>query len=423
MTKNKMEYVASGCSFLRITYPSLLIPSEYQTRVLDCFKSTQGKHNHHFSLLYNAYAEKNYPTSLNMIRAAGGSYKTHADSGGLQIITQGATITDELKKKIYENQALHSDIAMSFDEIPIVTVGQSSKRGDMSTRFFDHHGFVEKALQSAKNITDQLRYFVECKTTSKPLMIIHGNSFDSGVEWANIMLNNIPQELIPYLGGIAMGGGSFGNGEKEMMIRTAVATAVLKQHPEIPQYVHFLGIGSVRMFFAAFFLRNNGWMEGIDISYDSTTHTSKPHMGDYLNANCENIAFGKEMNIHYEHMLGEIKEVFPWVPYNLEQYYEAMRTSAGKYSEKHGNDHAVVECFVASILRNIQNFTAEVQRCDNDTQHFLERWVDTKDWQKYRTFGEVKSGQDFKLWNSEFGNSFKSKKLEPKPTNLLDFCF
>ena len=414
-----MEYVASGCSFLRITYPSLQIPSDYQTRVFDCFRQMQDKNNHKFSLLYNAYAEKNYPTALNMIRDAGGSYKTHADSGGLQIITQGANITDDLKKTIYANQALNSDIAMSFDEIPILTVGESSKRGDMSTRFFDHTGFKDKAILSAKNLTEQLQFFADSKTTSKPLMIIHGNSMQNGVDWANIMLDNISNEMRPLIGGIAMGGGSFGNGEKEMMTRTAVATEVLTQHRDLPQYVHFLGIGSVRMFFSLFFLRESGWMDGIKVSYDSTTHTSKPHMGDYLNAKCENIPYGKEMNIHYEIMLAEIKESFPWFPYDIKTFYEAMRTSAGNYIKKHGTDHAVIESFVGIILRNVQNFTAEVARCDNDTQHFLNRWVDQKDWQKYRTFGEVKSGQDFIRWNQEFGGAFKSKKLEQKPVSII----
>lgn len=415
----------SGCSFARITYPSFVDATDldFKERILNCFRTTDNKFNHRFSLLYNAYAEKTYPKSLNMIRDAGGSYKTHADSGGLQIITQGAQITDDLKKKIYENQALNSDIAMSFDEIPIVTVGQSSKRGDMSTRFFDHLGFEEKAKLSAKNIVEQLQYFADSKTTSKPLMIIHGNSFQSGTEWADIMLDNIPADLRPFLGGIAMGGGSFGGGEKEMIVRNAVAAGVLKEHNDLPQYVHFLGLGSIRMFFASFFLRENGWMDGINISYDSTTHSSKPHMGDYLNKDCESIAFGKEMNIHYEHMLADCKEKFPWLQYDVGQYYEAMRTSAGKYEEKHGNNHAVVEVYVASVLSNIQNFMREVEKCDNDTGYYLNKWVDVKDWEKFKTFGEVKNGQDFKRWNGEFGNSFKSKKLEPKPTSLLDFCF
>ena len=75
-------------------------------------------HSHKFSMLYNGHTESSFGDRFTAYKDH--VHEIHADSGGLQIVTQGMTITDELKDKVYENQAEWADVGMCFDEIPVI---------------------------------------------------------------------------------------------------------------------------------------------------------------------------------------------------------------------------------------------------------------------------------------------------------------
>lgn len=413
------EYVMSGCSYTRITYPSIRDNPDAAKELHHYFKSADGVDNHRFSMLYNAYAEAKYPEAFANFREC--YYKTHADSGGLQLITQGAEINEATKTKIYLNQAKFSDIAMSFDEIPLVTVGGRSGRNELNTRFYDIDGYKEKARQSGQNLIDQIRVFKEQKSEAKPMMIIHGNNFDNASEWADIILDMIPLDDHKYLGGIAMGGGSFGMAEKEMVLRTAVAADVLKRNPHLAQYVHFLGIGSVRLLFASFFFRQNGWLKDVAISYDSTSHSSAPHMGRHIAKGAVNRMFTRVLNQDYEIILADIQRHFPSFKYTLKEFHRNMTTAAGKAKKETGTDFPIIDSFCAIIMASVRNFQEEVNRCGSDLQAFLETYIDPAEWGKYETFKDANSKENYLKWDREFGNVFKSKKISVKPTSVLDF--
>ena len=86
-------------------------------------------------------------------------HEIHADSGGLQIVTQGMVITDELKDKVYENQAEWADVGMCFDEIPVILTGDRSDRNDTKARFFDFENYEELARKTGRNVKRQLEIF------------------------------------------------------------------------------------------------------------------------------------------------------------------------------------------------------------------------------------------------------------------------
>ena len=65
------------------------------------------------------------------------------------------SITDELKKEVYRNQAKWGDVGMCFDEIPVVLTGDRSDRNDVKGRFFDKENYEEKARQTGQNIKQQ----------------------------------------------------------------------------------------------------------------------------------------------------------------------------------------------------------------------------------------------------------------------------
>jgi len=418
-TKHSFEYVMSGVSYSRITYPSIRDFPEEAKRLHHYFKQADGVDDHRFSLLYNAYCEKKFPIAFENFK--GCYYKTHADSGGLQIITQGAQVDDEIKRKIYLNQAKYSDIAMSFDEIPLITVGGKSARNDMNTRFFDIDGYKNKAIESAQNLIDQIRVFKEQKTKAKPMMIIHGNNFQNANEWADIMLDIIPFEDHKYLGGIAMGGGSFGMAEKEMVLRTAVAANILSRHRHLEQYIHFLGIGSVRLMFATMCLRKNGWLKDVAISYDSTSHSSAPHMGRHVMKGAVNKTFTRELNQDYEIILNDIQRHYPSFQYSLKDFHENMTTSAGKMKLKVGSDYRIIDSFCAIVMTSVRNFQEELHRCDSNLDEYFKTYVDSSEWDRLKSFLECTDAVSYNQWDQEFGSVFRSKKIALRPTNLMDF--
>ena len=108
---HSLEYVVSGTSYMRMSNPQVSQVPERVEMVRDLFgKMVHGHKSHTFSALYNAYQESSFGKRF---QPYSGSIKNiHADSGGLQIVTLGKTITDELKDKIYENQAKSADVGM-----------------------------------------------------------------------------------------------------------------------------------------------------------------------------------------------------------------------------------------------------------------------------------------------------------------------
>lgn len=279
-----LEYTMSGLSFTRITYPDFYNDQTCRDLVDSFFKAANTSfENHRFSVLFNAYTEKTYGEILqNNYRK--NLHNVHADSGGLQIITQGKTVTPTIQDGIYRIQAKYSDIGMCFDEIPLRITGTQSKRGDTSNRFFDRENLKEFATQTGLNVKRQIEVYLEEKSSCMPFLIVHGNDVPSALTWTETVLDQIPYDLHKYIGGIAMGGGSFGNGEKEALLRAVIAGHILRTRDDIlHKQIHFLGLGSLKNTFSFISMMKSGMYDpSWHISYDSTTHSSGHHFGQYL---------------------------------------------------------------------------------------------------------------------------------------------
>ena len=113
---NILEYVVSGTSYMRLSNPAIC-RDETNTEIVNMLinKLVQDQFSHKFSMLYNGHTESSFGERFKPYNP----YQVHADSGGLQMITLGLDITDELKDKVYENQAKYADVGMCFDEIPV----------------------------------------------------------------------------------------------------------------------------------------------------------------------------------------------------------------------------------------------------------------------------------------------------------------
>ena len=94
----RLDYVVSGTSYMRLSNPRIAT-NDTTVEIVKMLinKLVQDKHNHKFSMLYNGHTESGFGERFQAYRES--INDIHVDSGGLQIITQGMTITDELKKK------------------------------------------------------------------------------------------------------------------------------------------------------------------------------------------------------------------------------------------------------------------------------------------------------------------------------------
>src|SRR6266404_7352210 len=149
-----LEYVASGTAHTRILAVATLETPEVLEVINSYFSYLNGLHSHKFSLLFNAFTDRDFgPKFAKHYKDS--IYTIHADSGGLQIITQGLGITPELKDQVYKTQASCSDIAMCFDEIPIGVSGDRSGRNSTANRFFDGENLERYARLTGQNIKRQ----------------------------------------------------------------------------------------------------------------------------------------------------------------------------------------------------------------------------------------------------------------------------
>ena len=286
------EYVASGLSHTRVTLARCSTDLDVQIIIQDLVSSIQDHYNHKFSVLYNAYAESNFP--IHFSRVFGNKVHTiHSDSGGLQVITQGKQFTPELKKQVYDNQAINSDIAMSFDEIPVKTISSNSvKVTAKNTKIFDPSLFEHCARKSGQNLKEQVNLFWAKGDTrrAKILPIIQGNSIDNYKLWHELLLESIEPEQYSILGGRSISTAALGMGIKEEIERIIAIESLGKEF----NYCHLLGLGSIQRFLPLLILKQNGFLKHISlISYDSTTHTANGSLGNYFCSSGRHIDVGK----------------------------------------------------------------------------------------------------------------------------------
>jgi hypothetical protein len=385
------EYVASGFSYFKINGRAKL-----SANYIDFFKNTfsqiNGKHNHTVSLLYNAYTEKNRGEMFS------DTLKEHvhhiyADSGGLQMITLGKTITEQRKMDVYANQAKYSDIAMAFDVIPVKVLGERYVGVDTKNRKFDAEKLEDCAKESGKNLATQIQYFIENKTKTKPFLIAQGNCYDSYMKWVEIMLKQLPTGFVDHIGGLAMGAAALGKGPLEDIKRAFYVT----QLPIELKHVHLLGVGSFPRMIPTLIFAQNGVYKNMTISYDSTTHTASIERGLYFYRN-KMLNYSRYYGPDYDTVFSDIHKNFPGVyPYDVRMMHECLNKAPSVIEEKYGSPDAPVITAIAYISSAIKNFCDCVDRMSRSKEDLL-KTLPSKYKNAFSTLSEVKTLSDFDNW-------------------------
>ena len=420
------EYVISGPAYLRLGSEQCNDPETLQM-ILDMMNNVcHNQNNHTFSLLYNGFTEKNFGPKLQKFRPA--IKNIHADSGGLQIVTRGLKNTPEVREKVYTNQATHADIGMAFDEIPVKatsTSGTSSKI-DTKRRFADMENFEAYAKQTGKNVRAQIEKFNQLNSQCRPFVIMHGSSFETYQQWANIILDEVG-DLKHRIGGVAMGSAALGMGQLEDVKRAFYVTGMPFERPF---HLHVLGVGALRRMLPYLLFSQTGLYDGIEISYDSTTHSMSLDNGLFYFSHYKkspgsmyggtSVKMGREYSNIYRTVTEEINTVCG-TDYTPEQYHKLMNTGVGKYLEEGGTFKDIMQARLGFILTNVHNFTKDVSELTKSKDQFL-KFCREKDCEnEYATLFEVKTPDDFRHWETHVGKYMDSDPVNTQaPVSLED---
>jgi tRNA-guanine family transglycosylase len=412
-----LEYVASGSSYFKLMYAESLEPQN-----LDFFARTFGSlnntHNHKISLLYNAYTEKR-PGEWMGEHYRPLVHSIHADSGGLQMVTLGRTITNELKEEVYDSQARNSDIAMCFDVIPVRTLdGARSERLDLSNRRFDRTQLESCARETGRNLRRQIDFFDEKGSKARPMLITQGNDYDSYMHWTQYVVEELDDYHVSRIGGIAMGAAALGKGSLEDFKRAFYFTQLPINLES--KHLHLLGVGSVYRMIPQFIFMQNGLYENVEMSYDSTTHTSGVTQGRYYKDDLA-LNFTRAFDDNYRIVWEDIRKNFPCYNYDLNTFYEALNISSRTYQEKHGNIDPSLQTYGAFVSSAIKNFLAHVEKLHDSRDEIMKmaRGIDAT---AFNALYSVRTLEDFNHWLQQIGPYVASEPVQEyvQPVTLGD---
>ncbi len=415
MNNNTLNYIASGCSYSRITFKESYTDPDCLAFINNCFSSLQnaGK-NHKFSILFNGWMEKNFgPIFQNYKDSVA---EIMSDSGGLQLITQGKTITPEIKKEVYTTQGTYSDTCLSFDEIPISFSGESSGRNDVSNRWFDPDRFEDCAKKSGQNVAEQIKTFLDMDSKAKPIFIVQGNNYDTYMKWAEYGLSQIQHDHHKYIKGFAMAGACLGTGALEDIKRAFYFT----QLPIETNRLHLLGVGSIKRIAPFLIFSQTGVYKNLEISYDSTTHSSGIVMGrSYLNN--KNFTFTKEFDNSYHILYNEFrKTIYCPEELTLERFYEILNCSSGVYKEKYGSRVLYIKTFLGFLCFSIANFISHIEKCFINPKEVIKLVKKSKEKNVFNSLYQIRNYEDFLSWEKNIGRSVKSNHISYGKQESID---
>lgn len=417
-----IEYVMSGCGYSRMNFAEVDEDTSLRDDINKVFNILNDP-NHQFGILYNSMTESSFGNIFKR------NYKDHvsniyADSGGLQIITQGKQITEEIKQMVYQNQGTSADLGLSFDEIPLVMQGSRSSRGDVTTRFFDSVNFEDMARQTGKNVWQQIRTFDEMSSPTKPIIIIQGNCYDTYMRWCELLMEQIPKEYHSRIGGVAMGAAALGEGTLQDVRRTFYFTQLPMDLER--KHLHLLGIGSVpRLLPIAAFIYS-GLLKDTHVSYDSTTHSSGPTMGRYY-FNNDHFKIRRGYLQDYEVIKNDLEAIFPGLLRNIpvQEFHDAVNMNSTKFKEIYGSRSEFIKIQVLLIAGSVYNFKDQVDRMFSSRSSVLKFASKKKIGAEINLLMNVKSKEDFLAWEREVSSSrrLKSKAVQSSVTVSLESLF
>lgn len=414
------DYVASG---LNHTFFSSVVYGESCPEMRDAFhaalKNLNGAYDHSYSALFNAWQEKRVGEQLAESKLRDAFQFVYADSGGLQMMTQGAQIDAAAKKQVYELQGRLSDFGFCFDEIPVVVPTGAVGRGTLANRFFDWSNVESCAKKTGQNLHEQINHFIDQKSKCKPFLIVQGNCYDSAQKWLDTILKQVPLDKWKYFGGIASSIASIGTGHLENVERY-IYLARLQGPKSLFRHIHFLGMGSVGRLLPFSVMAKNGFFPNTKrVSYDSTSHTSSITMGFYQpRGKLTTQVFRGEATTPKEDfkraIITEVMETFDILAMGIDDtmLHLALFEPAGAYAAKYGEDDKAKYqkhiCRFVTVLTQMVNF-AEVLEHVNDSKD--NKILESTTISEFQHIFQIKDMPSMLNWFKELKRTVSSSKI------------
>jgi hypothetical protein len=271
--------------------------------------------------------------------------------------------------------------------------------------------------------------FDSLNSNCRPFAILQGSGADSYAQWAECMMDEVPQELRHRIGGVAMGSAALGMGPLEDVKRAFYVTSVPFDRPF---HLHVLGVGALKRILPYLLFSQTGLYEGIDISYDSTTHSMSLDNGLFYFSHCKkngasdyggsSVKMGRPYSNIYRTVTEEINSVCG-TNYDPVEYHKLMNIAVGEYMEKGGKFIDVMQARLAFILTNVHNFTMDVSELMNSKENFLRFCRDKNCENEYSTLFDVKNNNDFLHWEKHVGRFMDSEPVNSVAPSSLEELF
>lgn len=363
------------------------------------------------SALFNAYVEGHFGDFYSRNRNSGFN-NLYADSGGLQMITQGKTITESLKDDIYKAQD-KADVAFCFDEIPVEKISEyvdltSSNRANTSSKVFNAKRFDECAKMTAENVKHQLSKLKNAKIS----YIIQGNTFNDMIHWFDIAYEVLGDD-IEKLHGIALADTCMGNGELETCDMLYAGARIFDKYPKLKRNVHLLGIGSGKRMLPAIILCKNGFMgDNVVLSSDSSSQSMAYTMG-------KTISIDKQLSDYesYKLFATEMSPVYG----GLVKDYDAGELA--EFITKNNRQSAAVEeiCSVKTHKFNrIGHSVCPLYSIWCVNRLFLDIEIMINKTSHITLLKNVTDFNDYIDWRNRNYSKLQSKRIKRKRVTLLD---
>jgi len=438
MEKKQLDYVISAVGMMGVFTPdheAFWYP-EYKKATLSLMKSLNKRvaetcHNTKplVSTLFNAYTEKNHVDEFKRLENLG-SASVYADSGGLQIVTAGKSITNDIKNQIYKTQT-YADYAMCFDVIPLSSVSLTrtrNERSNVGNKIFHSEQHQQAAFATGDNIKSQASFFRTVGAKTKVVIIVQGNDVQDMVDYFKNITTRLDDADYENIGGLAIADTCMGNGELESIKMLIAAKEISKIcHPNIKKHLHVLGVGSIYRMRPILYLLKSGYLNAFErVSYDSSSHTSTFQYGLLkVNGTCKSIGSYKTPAVdkHFRNVYNLFSDTFS--EYVTEDKFIDNIFGDGKSDWKYSTiKNRVVEtsdpdiiipsllCNAAHTYFQIHNFITNLDQVMLD-EFGIQR---TKgDWKKLMRINQllaVKNDDDMSAWFSQNSGGIKTKGIK-----------
>jgi hypothetical protein len=441
MNKNKeleLEYSISGfCASFRLGTPFKDFEEGISRNLIPASQYLKDKLNDHVKMsgLFNAFTEE---TFANRVEESGHNFQDlfpdnmYADSGGLQVLTQGKMIDAAMKKKIYTTQAKYANYAMSFDEMPFKMVdGQKIYLPDRVSIC---------GTMAGENLKEQIEFFDSIDSKTKIFPIIQGLGLKDMSTYTLNMLNVLDKQQLSKLECLAVGGIQ---SEFELLERSVNIYKIDGIPKKIKNHFHVLGVTGFRKLLPIMIGARNGLLPDIGrLSFDSTTFSKSYLLGNIqptlsdIKKGSPKRSLGKVRDAfvedYYQQMWDFWKDIPENVFYSVEDMIEhscfnskGLTTAAQQYKEL-GAEHGIktITQKYVYVYYNTFKFLEILEGYLKNEIILSDFMGNYKQLSLLQALEDVKNTKDFEQWYSSVRKSTKvDKKSVDDGESTTDFLF